>query len=112
VVHLHLNSARHYPRVFIEAAGRLTDARLWLLAAGAFAYSLLRFAEAYGLWRERAWAEWIGIVSGGVYLPVEVYERVHRPTVLKAALLIVNAVIVAYLCFIRFRHSNGSPRRS
>jgi len=35
VVHLHLNPARHYPRVFIEAAGRLTDARLWLLAAGA-----------------------------------------------------------------------------
>ena len=93
MVHLHLNPARHYPRVFIEAAGRLTDARLWLLAAGAFAYSLLRFAEAYGLWRERAWAEWIGIVSGGVYLPVEVYELVHRPTVLKAALLIVNAVI-------------------
>jgi uncharacterized membrane protein (DUF2068 family) len=83
VVHLHLNPARHYPRVFIEAAGRLTDARLWLLAAGGFAYSLLRFAEAYGLWRERAWAEWIGIVSGGVYLPVEVYELVHRPTVLK-----------------------------
>jgi len=112
VVHLHLNPARHYPRVFIAAAGRLTDARLWLLAAGAFAYSLLRFAEAYGLWRERAWAEWIGIVSGGVYLPVEAYELVNRPTVLKAALLIVNAVIVAYLCLIRFRHSNGSPRRS
>src|SRR5215813_12208019 len=63
---LHLNPARHYPRVFIEAAGRLTDARLWLLAAGAFAYSTLRFAEAYGLWRARPWAEWIGIVSGGV----------------------------------------------
>jgi predicted membrane protein DUF2127 len=35
-------------------------------------------------WRERAWAEWIGIVSGGVYLPVKVYELVNRPTVLKA----------------------------
>src|SRR5215471_21835247 len=72
VVHLHLNPARHYPRVFIEAAGRLTDSNLWLLAAGAFAYSTLRFAEAYGLWRARSWAEWIGIVSGGIYLPLEV----------------------------------------
>src|SRR5262252_8278210 len=56
VIHLHLNPARHYPRVFIEAAGRLTDANLWKLAAGAFAYSTLRFVEAFGLWHARAWA--------------------------------------------------------
>src|SRR5262249_42934930 len=68
---LHLNPARHYPRIFIEAAGRLTDARIWLFATGAFAYSALRFAEAYGLWRARPWAEWIGIVSGGRDLPGE-----------------------------------------
>src|SRR6266508_2901192 len=46
VLHLHLNPARHYPRIFIEAAGRLTDARIWLFATGALAYSALRFAEA------------------------------------------------------------------
>ena len=40
VRHLHLNPARHYPRVFIEAAGRVSNSRLWLLAGGAFAYSL------------------------------------------------------------------------
>src|SRR5262245_24516424 len=68
-LHLHLNPARHYPGVFIEAAGRLTDARLWLFAAGALAYSALRFTEAYGLWRARPWAEWMGIVSGAIYLP-------------------------------------------
>src|SRR5262245_56401065 len=66
VLHLHLNPARHYPRVFIEAVSRLTDVNLWALAAGAFAYSALRFTEAFGLWRARPWAEWIGIVSGGV----------------------------------------------
>src|SRR5215470_18817732 len=63
VLHLHLNPARHYPRIFIEAAGRLNNARLWMFATGAFAYSALRFAEAYGLWRARPWAQWIGIVS-------------------------------------------------
>jgi|SRR5262249_11777398 len=105
VLHLHLNPARHYPRIFIEAAGRLTDTRLWLLASGAFGYSALRLAEAYGLWRARSWAVWIGIVSGGVYLPVEVIELVRRPTVLKAVLLVVNALLVAYLSVIRYRHS-------
>ncbi len=96
VLHLHLNPARHYPRVFIEAAGRLTDARLWLFATGAFAYSALRFAEAYGLWRARPWAQWIGIVSGGVYLPAEVIALVRRPTILKAILLVQNELKPAF----------------
>src|SRR5262249_9600821 len=105
VLHLHLNPARHYPRVFIEAAGRLTNARLWLFATGAFAYSALRFAEAYGLWRARPWAQWIGIVSGGVYLPVEVVALARRPTILKVILLILNAFLVAYLSVIRYLQS-------
>jgi uncharacterized membrane protein (DUF2068 family) len=111
VLHLHLNPARHYPRIFIEAAGRLTDARIWFIATGAFAYSALRFAEAYGLWRARAWAEWIGIVSGGVYLPAEVIALVRRPTILKAILLILNALLVAYLSVIRYRQSRELGRR-
>jgi uncharacterized membrane protein (DUF2068 family) len=112
VLHLHLNPARHYPRIFIEAAGRLTDARIWFIATGAFAYSALRFAEAYGLWRARPWAEWIGIVSGGVYVPAEVIALVRRPTILKAILLILNALLVAYLSVIRYRQSRELRRRS
>jgi uncharacterized membrane protein (DUF2068 family) len=111
VLHLHLNPARHYPRIFIEAAARLTDARLWMLAAGAFAYSALRFVEAYGLWRARPWAVWIGIVSGGIYLPVEAFELIRRPTVLKVALLVANALLVAYLSFVRYRDSRELRRR-
>jgi uncharacterized membrane protein (DUF2068 family) len=52
----HLNPARHYPRIFIEAAGKTTDTRLWLLAGAALLYAVFRFVEAYGLWRERRWA--------------------------------------------------------
>jgi len=112
VLYLHLNPARHYPRVFIDAAGRLTDARIWLFATGAFAYSALRFAEAYGLWRARPWAQWIGIVSGGVYLPVEVIAMVRRPNIIKAILLILNALLVAYLSVIRYRQSREQRPRS
>jgi uncharacterized membrane protein (DUF2068 family) len=101
VRHLHLNPARHYPRIFLQAAGRLTDARLWMLASGAVAYAILRGVEAWGLWRARPWAEWVAIVSGALYLPVELYELVHRPTPLKAVILAVNAGIVAYVAYVR-----------
>ena len=47
---LHLNPAKRYPHIFLEAAERYSDVRLWLLAALAFGYVALRLAEAYGLW--------------------------------------------------------------
>jgi uncharacterized membrane protein (DUF2068 family) len=102
VRHSHLDPASHYPRVFIEAAARTSDTRLRTLAALAFAYSCVRFVEAYGLWRMRAWAEWFAIISGCIYLPAELYELVARPTLIKAGVLVVNAFIVAYLLYVRF----------
>src|SRR6476660_4168682 len=70
----HLNPARHYPRVFIDAASRTSDARLKTLAGLAFLYSIVRFVEAYGWWHMRTWAEWFAIISGGIYIPLEVFE--------------------------------------
>jgi uncharacterized membrane protein (DUF2068 family) len=98
----HLNPARHYPRVFIEAASNINDSRLRLFAGLALVYSCVRFIEAYGLWRIRAWAEWFAILSGGVYLPVEIYELIEHATCLKGFVLFINAVIVAYLLYIRW----------
>ncbi len=112
VRHLHLNPARHYPRVFIEAAGRMSSSRLWMLAGGAFAYSLVRFVEAYGLWRLRPWAEWFAIVSGGLYLPAEAYELLRRPTGVRAAILLGNLAVVAYLLYVRGSAHSGPHRPS
>jgi uncharacterized membrane protein (DUF2068 family) len=101
----HLNLAHHYPRIFLDAITHIDDAHLRLLALAALLYSMLRFVEAYGLWRMRAWAEWLAIVSGGVYLPLEVYELAEHATAVKAAVFIVNAGIVAYLIYVRRRHN-------
>ncbi|MGE5240530.1 MAG: DUF2127 domain-containing protein [Bacteroidota bacterium] len=101
----HLNLAHHYPRIFIDAITHVEDAHLRLLAAAALLYAALRFVEAYGLWRMRAWAEWLAIISGGVYLPVELYELIEKATVVKASVFIVNAGIVAYLIYVRRRRT-------
>jgi uncharacterized membrane protein (DUF2068 family) len=98
----HLNPARHYPRVFIDAASRTNDARLKALAAMAFLYSIVRFVEAYGLWHLRRWAEWFGIISGGIYIPLEVFEIAEHVSRLRVLALLVNIAIVAYLLYVRF----------
>ena len=74
LTHFHLNAAKDYPSIFLDAARKLTDARRWTLAAMAAAYGTVRFIEAYGLWRERRWAEWLATGSGGLYIPFEIYE--------------------------------------
>ena len=102
VERFHLNFARHHPRILLYASTHLNDSNVRLLALAALAYSTVRFIEAYGLWRLRAWAEWFAIISGGVYLPFELYELVRHPTVVKAVILIANAVIVAYLLHVRW----------
>ncbi len=109
VWHLRLNPARHYPRIFIEAAGKLNDSGLWLLAMAAFGYALVRLIEAYGLWRGRLWAEWFAILSGAFYLPFEIYELMRRVTLVRIALLAVNVAIVAIVSLIRIADRRKAP---
>jgi uncharacterized membrane protein (DUF2068 family) len=97
IAHLHLNPASHYPTIFLDAAADVHDRRLWTLAAGAAAYALVRFVEAYGLFRERAWAEVLAAASGGIYVPFEIAGLVARPTWHGALLLAVNLAIVALM---------------
>jgi uncharacterized membrane protein (DUF2068 family) len=95
----HLNPASKYPRIFIQAADNVTDGQLWMMAAAAAAYSIIRGFEAYGLWKERAWAEWLALVAGGLYVPVEIYHLWHRFTWLKLAVLGANLAIVAVMAY-------------
>jgi uncharacterized membrane protein (DUF2068 family) len=97
VAHTHLNPASRYPAVFLDLANRLTDPHLQRLALGAFAYALLRFVEAYGLLRQRAWAEALAAFSGAVYVPFELQELARRPSWLAAALLLLNLLVVGLM---------------
>jgi uncharacterized membrane protein (DUF2068 family) len=97
VRHLHFNPASHYPLVFIDAATSLTNWELWALALSALLYSAVRFAEAYGLWYERQWAEWFGFLTGGMYIPLELLEIIKKMTWPKVSILVINLFVVVVL---------------
>jgi len=96
---LHISPDHHFAQVFLDWADSLTDAKLWTVAAGAGAYSLLRFAEAYGLWHAKAWAEWIALISGTLYLPFEIYKLIHRQSIFHIAVLLINLAVVLYMIY-------------
>jgi len=106
---LHLNPARHYPNIFIDAASRVTDLQLWMLALSALLYTAVRFVEAYGLWKQMQWAEWFGLLSGGIYIPVEIFEVSRDVTWPRVTVLLVNLGVVGYLANLLIK--SGRPRK-
>jgi len=105
---LHLDPTRHYAGIFIAAASTTTDARLWFFALIGFVYAAFRFVEAYGLWFCRTWAEWLALISGGIYLPLEVYELFCRITWMRISALIANLVVVVAIALVIWRNKRST----
>lgn len=105
----HLNPAHHYPSIFLDAAGRVTDPQLWMLAGFAFLYATVRLSEGWGLWKGRRWAEWLAAVSGAIYIPIEIYEIAQHATWIKWVTFITNVVIVLYMVYVLHRKRSVIP---
>ena len=92
-----LDPEAHYPSLLLHYADVLPNANVPLLVALMCAFIALRFVEATGLWLGRVWGEYLGALSGGIYIPFEVMHWLHEPTWLSAFVVLLNVVIVGYL---------------
>jgi uncharacterized membrane protein (DUF2068 family) len=97
---VHLNPAQKYPKIFIDLADHITDGKLWFFAGLALIYSAFRFVEGYGLWKERVWAEWLAVVSGTIYLPIEIYEVFVKVSFVSVFALVANIIVVGVVAYV------------
>ena len=95
----HLNPALQYPALLLHYADLLSAIDLRSLAPVAIGYIAVRLAEAYGLWMEKIWAEWLGALSGALYIPLEIAHLMHRMTLAGAAVFLGNVAMVGFLAF-------------
>jgi uncharacterized membrane protein (DUF2068 family) len=77
----------------------------------ALAYIGVRFLEAWGLWRGKTWAEWLGALSGALYIPLEIAHLVHRTNLINAAVLLANLAIVCFLAWQLWQRSRQRAGR-
>ena len=105
-----INPETHYKRLFIESVAKATNHHVGGIASLALAYALLRLVEGYGLWQGRHWAEWIAVVSAGLYLPMELRHFTHRPTLFNASLILLNLILVFYLGRLLVQQRTRRPR--
>ncbi len=92
---------------FIVATDRIP---LWLVVVAAISYATVRCTEAWGVWFARRWAFRLGAASGGIYLPIEVYELARHPTWTRGGLVLGNIVVVI-LMLTWLRHTPASAPR-
>ncbi len=99
--YLHIDPTGHFAQMFVDRASKINESNIVIFVALAFLYTLVRLTEAYGLWRLRPWAEWFAIISGTIYLPIEIYEIFQKPTALRFLIFFFNLALVLYLLYVR-----------
>jgi uncharacterized membrane protein (DUF2068 family) len=98
----HISPHHHLSRQFLEAADKLSSASLGAIFGIAIAYATLRLLEGYGLWKGRAWGEWLAIVSGCLYIPFELAKLIRHPDELHWIVLLINVLVVLYIAWVRW----------
>ena len=104
---LHISTDRHSAQLFLDFADSVTEARLWTAVWLALIYSALRFTEAYGLWKERVWAEWVALTSGALLLPLEIHGLMRGITVVRTIIFLGNIGVVVFMLYL----IRANPRR-
>jgi uncharacterized membrane protein (DUF2068 family) len=98
----HLDPQTHYPDL-------LVGLNLRTMAPLAAAYISVRLLEAYGLWKEKLWGEWLAALSGALYIPLEVAHLMHSTTLANAGVLLANLLMVGFLGFQLWRRLRPKP---
>ncbi len=83
----------------VEHLLTLDTTTMRLIGLAAAAYALLEGAEAYGLWRQRRWAEYLTFVATTLFVPYEVYDLLKGVTFIRAGAFVINLAILVYLLF-------------
>ena len=113
---LRLNPERRFWSDLALQIGHLTEAKVLWASLGTLIYSLFSLVEGVGLMFRVSWAGWLAIGESAFFIPIEIFELVHRPTAEMVAhrhstavliILALNIFIVWYLFANRhwlFRH--------
>jgi len=104
---LRLNPERRFWTQLALRVAELTEGRVLWAALGTFIYSLFSGVEGFGMMFRAGWAGWLAIGESAFFIPIEVFELVHRPSWMVLGILALNVFIVWYLFANRnrlFRH--------
>lgn len=84
---------------FAEAMRGTRDGPVHVAVLLLVAYALLHGAEAWGLWKDKPWASWFGVLGASLYLSVTGLALWSRPNWFTASALAINLAVVLVLAW-------------
>ena len=97
VGHFGLSPNARYPALLIQAVDKLNATPIHTVVLLGAAYIVIRSAEAWGLWYDKPWGEWLGALSCGIYIPLEVKHIMAKPHWQGVAVLVLNVALMLIL---------------
>jgi uncharacterized membrane protein (DUF2068 family) len=82
---------------FLEKIAGVSHRTLRRLGVGTLLYAAVFCTEGVGLLTAQHWAEYMTCGVTASFLPLEMYELVAHPSVVKGIIILLNVAIVAYL---------------
>jgi len=99
VSHFHLDPAKNTPDVIIVALTNPTQSELLMMGTCALIYTFMRIVEAFGLWFQYEWAQWLGLSTAFIYIPFEIVEIIQGNKGFGFSFLFINIFVIAILSF-------------
>ena len=99
----------HYPLMLLHYVDIFAAANKVPLVLVVAAYISVRLTEAWGLWFQRPWGEWLGALSGALYVPLEVRHLFLKQNWVSVLVLAFNVAVVAYLGWLLWRRRHLPP---
>lgn len=87
-------------KIVIRLFGQIADApdrKLIMLSAFFLFWGVVELLESIGLVRHRRWAEYLIVVSNGIFVPIELSTVLTRFSFEKIGLLVFNIFLILYL---------------
>ena len=112
VLHFGMNPHGKYSEALMKLLSGITDHEIIVLSLLALLYSTIRFLEAYGLWKEKTWGQWLAIISGGLYLPFELIAIYNHFTWTKVMVTFFNILLLIYLIWVKFSDERAESDKS
>jgi uncharacterized membrane protein (DUF2068 family) len=66
--------------------------------------AILSAVEGWALKRGHLWGRWLVVLATGAFIPLEIFELVHKPRPIRALVLLGNTLILLYLAHRLRRH--------
>ena len=92
-----IDPRQHFLDRLVTRLHRLHAHELRIAGLAALGYGALELVEGVGLWLDQLWAEYLTVIATSLLVPLELYELVHKPSLVKGAGILANLAIVAYL---------------